>query len=220
MGAGQFRTSIRTLLRLSLWLRYGASCLWLLSICSGPGSSGASRNQEMRNPQESPGRPVTDRRYDIIAGMFCVGALVVALVAGHFHRVGTFGVETDFYPYAIEAQSLLEGRAFTPQYNHDPRGYILVLTGVASLIGDTFVAAKALTAFATAAFGWLAYLLLKALFDRRVALCGAVLSLLVLVPYSFLAATDMLGSVPIMLSLWVLLRRPAVTFPACFLAGV
>src|SRR5437667_521520 len=102
----------------------------------------------MGNFQESPGRPVTDRRYDIIAGVFCVGALVVALVAGHFHRVGTFGVETDFYPYAIEAENLLKGQSFTPQYNHDPRGYILVLAGVASLMGHTFVAAKSLTPFA------------------------------------------------------------------------
>lgn len=163
--------------------------------------------------------PKPDRRYDIVAGIFCIGVLILALVIGSLREVGNFGVETDFYgAYAPQAQNIMAGRSYT--YRHNPPGYALLLGAVSFLTGDLFAAGKMISAFATALLGWISYLLLKALFDSRIALASTILLLVAMVPYSFLAATDIIGATAIVLPLWILLRRPVLSFSACFLAGV
>lgn len=158
------------------------------------------------------------QRYDSIALAFCMVVLLVALVIGYFHKVGTFGVESDFYgSYAVQAENIIAGRPYTYQLN--PPGYCLLLATVTLLTGDTFVAGKVISAFAAALFGWITYLLLKALFDSRIALTATILSLLTLIPSSFVAATDVVGAVVIMLPLWVFLRPSGLT-NACFLSGI
>lgn len=151
--------------------------------------------------------------------VFCIAILILALLIGHFRQVGNFGVETDFYgAYAKQAENIIAGRPYT--YQHNPPGYSLLLAATSFLTGDFFVAGKIISAFATALLGWITYLLLKALFGSRIALASTTLTLIALVPWSFLVATDMVAALLIMLSLWCLLRRPDPTFKACFLTGI
>ncbi len=98
----------------------------------------------------------TTRRYDIAAMVFCLLMLIVALIIGHFHQVGAYGVETDFYGnHARGAEELLAGRLMSSQYNYDFPGYTLLLAGISWFAGDPFVAGKIISAFATALLGWI-----------------------------------------------------------------
>lgn len=161
----------------------------------------------------------TSQHYDVITLAFCIAVLIIALVIGYFREVGTFGVETDFYEvYAIQAENILAGQPYT--YQHNPPGYCLILAAVTFLTGDTFVAAKVISGFATAIFGWITYLLLKTLFGSKIAFISTTLSLLTLIPSSFVAATDIVSAVLIVLALWIFLRHPVLTFKAIFLSGI
>ena len=141
----------------------------------------------------------TTQRHDIAAIILCFGVLILGLTIGYFHQVGGFGVETDFYgAYAPQAENIMAGRPYT--YQHNPPGYSLLLAAASFLTDDLFVAGKIISAFATALFGWITYILFKALFDSRIALVSAMLSLLALIPHSFVAATDMIGALMMLLS--------------------
>lgn len=157
--------------------------------------------------------------YDVAAALVCLIATIVGLGLGHLHVVGGFDVETDFYSvYAVEAANIAAGRAYT--YQHNPPGYSLLLAAASTVTGDAFVAGKAISALATGMFGWITYLLLKALFDARIALASATLVLVAVVPFSFVAATDAVGALAVMLPLWILVGRRAHEPQSCLLAGV
>jgi hypothetical protein len=161
----------------------------------------------------------TTLQYDVTALGLCMAMLVLAMVIGHYHQVGTFNDETDFYgDYAVQAQRIVAGQAYT--YQHHPPGYVLVLAAVSSLTGDFFVAGKIISAFAAALFCWITYLLVKALFDSRIALVAMMLLCVALIPFSFLAQSDLLAAAAITLSIWVVLRQPLLTSTACFFAGI
>ena len=157
--------------------------------------------------------------YDIIVIAFCAAILILALVVGSFRQVGNFDVETDFYwRYAIEAQNILAGRPYTDLL-HRP-GYAILLAGVSLLTGDLFVAGKIMSAFATALLGWTMYSLFKALFDAKIAFVSTLLCLFALIPYSFLAATDVVGALLMLLPLRILLNRSTVSLRCCLLTGI
>ena len=159
--------------------------------------------------------------YDIAALGYCTGILILALSIGHFHQIGAFGEETDFYhAYGPQTERILAGEPPRMTGNNSP-GYVYLLAAVTSIIGgDPFFAAKLLTALAAWFLGWITYLLLKALFSHRIAITSTILLLIPLIPFSFLAATDMVGAVFLMLPLWILLRRADITLGTCFLSGV
>lgn len=156
---------------------------------------------------------------NIAAIVFCGAILILALVLGSFHKIGTFDVETDFYwRYAVQAENILAGRAYTDR--HHPPGYTVILAGVSLLTDDLFVAGKFISAFATVLLGLTTYSLFKALFDSRIALASTILCLLALIPYSFLAATDVVGALLMLLPLWMLFSRPAISLECCLLTGI
>lgn len=161
----------------------------------------------------------TSRRYDIIALVLCIALVSLALIIGYFHKLGNFDVETDFYgTYAIQAKNIRAGRPYT--YRFQPPGYSLLLAAVSFVTGNLFIAAKISSAFATGLFSWITYLLLKVLFNSRIALASIILILIALIPFSFLAATDIVAALLMILPLWILLCRPILTSKACFLAGI
>jgi hypothetical protein len=157
--------------------------------------------------------------HDRVAVIFCVAILILALVVGRFHQVGGFSIETDFYGvYGVQAKEIMAGRPYT--YQHNPPGFVILLAAVSLVTGDLFAAAKIITACSTALFGWITYLLLKALYDAQTALAATVLLLITLLPFSFLAARDIVGAVLFMLPMWVLLRRSTLALKACLVAGI
>jgi 4-amino-4-deoxy-L-arabinose transferase-like glycosyltransferase len=188
-------------------------------VRSGVSAGGPTDVSGLMDRPHPGGRDDETLRHDIAAGVLCAAVLGLALLVGHLHRIGGFGVETDFYgAYAVQARNLLEGRPYT--YPHQPPGYPLLLAGASVLFGDLFVAAKVLSAVAAAAFGWITYLLFKALFGSRIALASTMLLLPATFGASFLAASDLLGALFKLLPFWVLLRRSSLTPKAGLLAGV
>jgi hypothetical protein len=165
------------------------------------------------------GETDANRVHGIIAAILCGAAALLSLAIGSFHQVGGFGVETDFYgTYAIEAKNIVSGQPYT--YQHQPPGYALLLAAASFLVNDLFKAGKIISSLATGLFGWITYSLLKTLFDRKIALTTTVLVLVALIPYSFLAATDMVGALAMLLPVWVLLERRSLTVKACILGGI
>jgi len=128
---------------------------------------------------------VTSKQCDRIIIGFCLTICLLALFIVSFREVGAFGVESDFYEvYAVQAENILAGDFYT--YKHNPPGYCLLLAAKTFLTGDTFVAGKLISAFATGFFGWISYLLLKTLFGHKIAFISTIFLLLTLIPSSFL----------------------------------
>jgi 4-amino-4-deoxy-L-arabinose transferase-like glycosyltransferase len=159
-----------------------------------------------------------DRWSTIAAIALSFGACALGLVLAYFHKVGTYAVETDFYGlYVEQALGLLAGEPYT--FTQNPPGYVLLLGGASRLIGDPFVAGKVLSAVAAGALGWLTYGLVRPLFGARVALASTMLVVAALIPYSFIAGTDLVGAALIVLPIVVFLRRDAITPGLCAAAG-
>ncbi len=104
---------------------------------------------------------------------------------------------------------------------HNAPGYSLVLAAATLFTGDAFVSGKILSALAVGLMGWLTYLLLKGLWDARIALASMILLVIALIPYSYVAASDTVGAFSVILALWFFLRRSdRVSMPHLFLAGL
>ncbi|HWW86133.1 MAG TPA: glycosyltransferase family 39 protein [Vicinamibacterales bacterium] len=164
-----------------------------------------------------------DRTVSTAAAGVCFVAVVMALGLARLHTVGGFGVETDFYSsYGVEATNIVSGRAlYYPP--HNAPGYGFVLAAATFFTGDAFTAGKVLSGLATGLIGWLMYLLLEQLYDARIALATVILLLIALIPFSYLAASDTVGTLSVILALWFFLRRsehaPSHLFAAGILAG-
>jgi 4-amino-4-deoxy-L-arabinose transferase-like glycosyltransferase len=135
------------------------------------------------------------------------------------HSVGFFTVETDFYgSYAIQAQRLLDGETYT--YRHNPPGYTILIALLSRVTGSLFSASKLLSAIATALFVWTCYDLLKRLFSTRVALASSALVALMLLQYSYLAASDVPGALLVLVPLWLILSVRSVGRGRWLVAGL
>ena len=161
-----------------------------------------------------------DKRYDIAAMAFCFVLLAAGLILGHFHRVGFLG-ESDFYGgYAPGARDILAGKLSSDYFVYHPPGYALLLAAASFLGPDIFTAGKIVSAIALAAFAGVTYLLLKGLFDSRIALVGTLLLGISLIPYSYIPGNDLIFGALVMTSIWIFLRRPSPSFKTCWLAGM
>ena len=161
---------------------------------------------------------VTSKQCDRIILGFCFTTCLLALFIGSFREVGAFGVESDFYEvYAVQAENILAGGFYT--YEHNPPGYCLLLAAITFLTGNTFVAAKLISAFATGFLGWISYLLLKTLFGYKISFISTIFLLLTLIPSSFLAATDVISATVITLAFYLFLRQPFLSLNNCFWLG-
>lgn len=157
--------------------------------------------------------------YIFLAAFFCTATLFLSLVISQNHEVGYFGVETDFYgAYAEQTENLLAKRPYT--HFHNPPGYCILLALITLIKGDMFTSAKILTAFSTAAFGFLTFLLFYKIFDERVALLSTFLLLISLLKYSYLAATDMVGAFFILVPIFILLYPNKINLKLCFFSGI
>lgn len=161
---------------------------------------------------------VTSKQCDRIILVFCLTTCLLALFIGSFHEVGAFGVESDFYEvYAVQAENILAEGFYT--YEHNPPGYCLLLAAITFLTGNTFIAGKVISAFATGFLGWISYLLLKTLFGYKIAFISTIFLLFTLIPSSFLAATDVVSATVITLAFYLFLRQTVLGLNNCFWLG-
>ena len=144
--------------------------------------------------------------HDRGAVVLCLVMLVIASGYASAHQIGTLGVETDFYgSYEPHARRILRGLPFT--YRLNPPGYMILLAGVSLLTGgDFFLAGKILSVIASVVVVGLSYLIARALAGPAVALATALLSLIAIIPFSFIAATDLVGAAAILAAIWMIIR--------------
>ena len=117
--------------------------------------------------------------------IFSLIVLLLAVTIGSFRNVGTFSVESDFYGvYAVQIERILNGDIYS--YQHNPPGYCLLLAGVSIFFGNSFVAAKVISAISLALLTWVIYALMKIIVSYKLAFCCTVLSVITLFPASFL----------------------------------
>jgi hypothetical protein len=145
------------------------------------------------------------KNLDNLALLFCFMNLVFCVIISGFREVGTFDVETDFYGvYAIETQNILAGRPYT--YQHNPPGYCLLLAAITYLTKDIFFAGKLISALTSSIFAYVNYVVIKYLFEEKIALIITIITLCAVIPYSLVASTDVLGATLIVASIWLYLR--------------
>ena len=157
------------------------------------------------------------RATDAIAFAACVAAVIIGLVLGSGRSTANYGHERDFYdtwapradaPFDVGHYSRGENELGYPLLRNHPPGYSLLLAAGNTSTGDSFRTALIFSALAAGLFGWISYLLLVALFDRQVALAGTILLLIAIIPFSFVASTDLVGGVAVVLPVWILVRKP------------
>ncbi len=149
-------------------------------------------------------------RYEQLAIAFSLIVLIALCVVGSFHKMGGYGVETDFYwAYAPDAQRILDGEL--PQEPGVGPGYPLVLAGIQLLFGDWFVSGKLLSILSSVLCGLFTFKFLQALFDARVAFFTLVLWHVTVLPWSITAGTDLFFAMLVSASLYFLYRNGRLT---------
>lgn len=150
--------------------------------------------------------------------IFSLIVLLLAVTIGSFRNVGTFSVESDFYGvYAVQIERILNGDIYS--YQHNPPGYCLLLAGVSIFFGNSFVAAKVVSAISLALLTWVIYALMKIIVSYKLAFCCTVLSVITLFPASFLAAMDLVSTLVILLPICLFLRSSILTNKTVFICG-
>jgi hypothetical protein len=157
--------------------------------------------------------------HDRAALALCLVMLIIALWYSSAHEIGTLGVETDFYgSYEPQARRILDGQTYT--YRLNPPGYMIVLAGMSLLTGgDFFLAGKLLSVISAVLLVGLTYLLGRTLVGHAVALGAALLSLIAIIPFSFIAATDLVGAATMVAAIWMIVRPSRRWIVGAVLAG-
>jgi hypothetical protein len=160
------------------------------------------------------------RAYDIAAMAMCLCVFGAVLWAGRSYYIGGLGLESDFYgSYAPIAEKILARRPFS--FDYHPPGYMFMLAGLSWLSGwDMWTTGKVLGAIATAAFGAVSYAVLATIVNRRVALLGAGLALITILPFALTPSTDIPAAAVMLVPVWLLLRMRRRWALACFASGV
>jgi 4-amino-4-deoxy-L-arabinose transferase-like glycosyltransferase len=159
------------------------------------------------------------RNYNLAAVLFCIFIFILSLIIGDSHIIGTFGVETDFYgSYAIQAKNILDGKPYTSQVN--PPGYPILISLGYFLTGDLFTAGKILSSISTALLGLICYFIFKKLFTEQAALVSVIFLSIILIPYSFLAATDIVGAAFASIPILILITKDEIKSCGYLIIGI
>lgn len=161
--------------------------------------------------------PDRARLYDVLVLIVCLGVGLLSFSIGASRDVANWGVETDFLWRDVGlAQNVLSGKPYMNQ--HYPPGYAYVLAGISLLTHDFFKAGIIISVVASTLLGLVGYGIVSILFERQRAFVTTLFVLLALLPYSFVASTDVLANFLLLLPLWVLLRREP-TMGVCIQSG-
>ncbi|HSP87909.1 MAG TPA: glycosyltransferase family 39 protein [Ignavibacteriaceae bacterium] len=157
--------------------------------------------------------------FDLAVTSFCFFIFSIALVCGYFHEIGTFGVETDFYgTYAVQAHNILTGKPYT--YLHNPPGYPILVAIFSFLTPDLFTAGKIISALSIALIGFINYLIFKILSNEKIAFLSTIFLLITLIPYSFIASTDLPGGAFALIPVLILLSSNKFSIKAFLVIGI
>jgi len=150
------------------------------------------------------------------------GVLIVFLAIysyfGAQHAVPSYNVETDFVgSYGLDAQNILHGKMVQEQ-DHGPL-YAITVAALAVLIGDVFHAGIVLSILSAIFLGIGLYLILRVLYNFRIAFFSMLLLYIVLLPYSFVVGLDIFFAMLFIFSIYFFIRSPELNRKALLLSG-
>ena len=172
-----------------------------------------------RKKMFAPLRPLYEsRRFALVfASIYFVILLFFAL---SFHRVGDFGVETDFYGgFVPEARDFLQGKITIDSYHGPLYPWILGLTS--QLAGDMFRSGILISVLSASFSLFLIFGLIKSVFGADYAFVTTVFVAinLIFIQYSYSAGSDMLFVALAMSGLFFLFRTPMITISGLVLSA-
>jgi len=130
---------------------------------------------------------IIEKRYFIFLIIF--GFATIYAVFGYQHKIGNYGVETDFLGlYGLDAERILNGE-MVQERDHAP-GYSLLVASLGLIFGDIFTAGKILSILAAFGCLWIFYKLILTVFDNLTSLLTLLLFGIYLLPYSFIVGLD------------------------------
>lgn len=157
--------------------------------------------------------------YEKLALGLCLAVLCLLLLVGYLHKIGGYGVETDFYgSYAVEAFHLMHGQSYE-EPDHGP-GYSLALIPFYFLFGDMFSAGKIITILSAVGMGFLSFKVFQKLFDSKLAFFTLVLFFVTIFPYAFLAGNDLFFGFLTILSIYLFYRNGVLSVANLILTGL
>ncbi len=159
-----------------------------------------------------------DARHGVAAGLLALAILALGLVLGHFHELGGYMVENDFYgQFYPAAQAVLHGE---PMAN--PRsgpGYPLLLAAGSWLTHDLFFFGKVVASVSLAASGWLTFLVVRAFSTATAGIIAQCFVYAILGRYCCVVGNDLPFVALATASLFFLLRRQQTSGLDALLAG-
>ncbi|MFQ5649773.1 MAG: glycosyltransferase family 39 protein [bacterium] len=162
-------------------------------------------------------RPLS--KYEKLALAFSVFMLLALFAVGSFHKMGGYGVETDFYwAYAPDGQRVLDGEL--PREPGVGPGYALTLAVFNLFIGDWFTTGKTVSILSAILCGLLTFKLFKTLFNEEVAFFTLVLWHATVLPWSIMASTDLFFAFLVSLSIYFLFRDGSISTRNLVLSGI
>jgi len=132
--------------------------------------------------------------------------LILLLGLSVYHRVGGYGVETDFYwAYAPDAERILHGAS-----PHEPGvgpAYPLALILANTFFADWFVSGKVVSIVSSVICGMLVYKIIRRLFDPRIGFATMLLWYVTVLPWTIVASTDMFFACVVTTGIYFFLRN-------------
>jgi len=153
-----------------------------------------------------------------VIGFYFVVMLIFALT---YHRIGDYGVETDFYEGMVyEAKEFLKGNLIIEGYKGPL--YPIVLGILGFLFGDFFKVGVVLCVISAGVFLYFSFKTLHKIFGFDVAF-GSVLLILsnsIFIQYSYSAGTDLFFCALTIISIYFLVKGDRLKNSYIFLSGI
>ncbi|MBI3658259.1 MAG: glycosyltransferase family 39 protein [Acidobacteria bacterium] len=159
--------------------------------------------------------------HQLVAVLLCLTYLVDISVLSTFHKIGTYGTETDFYGgYAVEAQRIWQGKEYEYAW-HGP-GYPLLLGLINLAFHDIFLSAKILSIISAAFVLFIGFKLFATLFNSQFALLTLPILMVnaLFVRLSLSATTDMVFYLFSVAALYLIFHGPASYLKFTLTGGV
>lgn len=147
--------------------------------------------------------------------------LVLFVLAFTYHKIGDYGVETDFYEgFVYEAKEFLKGNLIIEGYKGPL--YPIVLAIFSFILGDYFKVGVFISVISAAVFLYFSFKTLEKIFGFEVAL-GSVLLILsnsIFIQYSYSAGTDLFFCSLAILSIYFLTKGDNLKYSSIFISGI
>jgi hypothetical protein len=146
--------------------------------------------------------------------------IIVAVISFLFHKVGDYGIETDFFwGYVPSAKEFLSGKILIDGF----RGplYPMALGIVGFVLGDFFKAGVLIAVLSASFVIYFTYELLKIIFSARIAFFVTLLLVVnpVFIQYSYSAGTDMFFNALVAATLYFFLKEKEFNYNNLILAA-